>query len=77
MFVPPRPNASHPPVRVNLYSDTQTRPSFEMKQAMMAAEVGDEQHGDDPSVHALCDRMAALLGKPAAVLMPSGRSVRA
>lgn len=72
MFVPPRPNASDPPVRVNLYSDTQTRPSPAMKQAMMAAEVGDEQHGDDPSVHALCDRMAALLGKPAAMFLPTG-----
>ena len=38
----------------------------------MAAEVGDEQHGDDPTVHALCDRMAALLGKEAAVFLPSG-----
>ena len=38
----------------------------------MRAEVGDEQHGDDPTVHALCDRMAALLGKEAAVFLPSG-----
>jgi threonine aldolase len=43
-----------------------------MKEAMMRAEVGDEQHGDDPTVHALCDRMAALMGKEAAVYMPSG-----
>src|SRR4029079_4211179 len=43
-----------------------------MKDAMMRAEVGDEQHGDDPTVHALCDRMAALMGKEAAVFMPSG-----
>jgi threonine aldolase len=57
---------------VNLYSDTQTRPSVAMKQAMMAAEVGDEQHGDDPTVHALCDRMAAMLGKQAAIFLPSG-----
>jgi threonine aldolase len=60
------------PVRVNLYSDTQTRPSRAMKEAMMEAEVGDEQHGSDPTTHALCDRMAALLGKEAAVFMPSG-----
>jgi threonine aldolase len=59
-------------VRVNLYSDTQTRPSPEMKAAMIAAELGDEQHGDDPTVHALCDRMAALLGKAASVFLPSG-----
>ena len=43
-----------------------------MKDAMMRAEVGDEQHGDDPTVHELCDRMAALLGKQAAVFLPSG-----
>ncbi len=60
------------PVRVNLYSDTQTKPSAAMKQAMMQAEVGDEQHGADPTVWALCDRMAALLGKEAAMFLPSG-----
>ena len=38
----------------------------------MRAEVGDEQHGDDPTVHELCDRMTALLGKQAAVFLPSG-----
>ena len=43
-----------------------------MKQAMMEAEVGDEQAGSDPSVWALCDRVAALLGKQAAVFLPSG-----
>jgi threonine aldolase len=59
-------------VRVNLYSDTQTKPSPGMKEAMMRAEVGDEQHGDDPTVHELCDRMAALLGKEAAMFLPSG-----
>ena len=72
VHAPPRPPADSPKVRVNLYSDTQTRPSLAMKQAMMAAEVGDEQHGDDPSVHALCDRMARLLGKEAAIFLPSG-----
>ena len=71
-YTPVRPDALLPPVRVNLYSDTQTRPSPEMKAAMVAAELGDEQHGDDPTVHALCDRMAALLGKQAAVFLPSG-----
>ncbi len=72
IYAPVRPDALAPAVRVNLYSDTQTRPSPAMKQAMVAAEVGDEQHGDDPTVHALCDRMAALLGKEAAVFLPSG-----
>ena len=72
IYAPVRPDALAPAVCVNLYSDTQTRPSPAMKQAMVAAEVGDEQHGDDPTVHALCDRMAALLGKEAAVFLPSG-----
>jgi threonine aldolase len=71
-YAPRRPAADLPPVRVNLYSDTQTRPSPAMKEAMVRAEVGDEQHGDDPTVNELCDRMAALLGKQAAVFLPSG-----
>jgi threonine aldolase len=57
---------------INLYSDTQTRPVEEMRAAMAAAEVGDEQSGEDPTVNMLCDRVAALLGKPAAVFLPSG-----
>jgi len=69
---PRRPDAALPPLRVNLYSDTQTRPSPAMLAAMTRAPVGDEQHGDDPTVHELCDRMAALLGKPAAMFLPSG-----
>ena len=70
-YAPPRFDNTVP-VRVNLYSDTQTKPSLAMKQAMMEAEVGDEQHGADPTVWALCDRMAALLGKEAAMFLPSG-----
>jgi len=72
VHAPLRPPPNAPPVRINLYSDTQTRPTAAMKDAMMRAEVGDEQHGDDPTVHALCDRMAALMGKEAAVFLPSG-----
>ena len=72
LYTPRRPAADLPPLRVNLYSDTQTRPSPAMKDAMMRAAVGDEQHGDDPTVHELCDRMATLLGKQAAVFLPSG-----
>ena len=60
------------PVRINLYSDTQTRPSRAMKEAMLEAEVGDEQGGSDPTVWALCDMAAALLGKEAAMFLPSG-----
>lgn len=71
-YAPPRPAASLPPVRVNLYSDTQTKPSPGMREAMLHADVGDEQHGDDPTIHALCDRMAELLGKEAAMFLPSG-----
>ena len=72
LYAPARMDPALPPLRVNLYSDTQTRPSAGMKAAMMAAEVGDEQHGDDPAILELCDRMAALLGKEAAVFLPSG-----
>ena len=72
VYAPVRPDRTLPPVRVNLFSDTQTRPSAAMREAMMRAEVGDEQSGDDPTVNALCDRMAALTGKQAAVFLPSG-----
>jgi threonine aldolase len=57
---------------VNLYSDTQTRPSAEMRRAMAAAEVGDEQRGLDPTVNALQERVAELLGQEAALFLPSG-----
>ena len=43
-----------------------------MREAMARAEVGDEQIGDDPTVNLLCERVADLLGKQAAVFMPSG-----
>src|SRR6058998_554448 len=60
------------PIRINLLSDTQTRPTQAMREAMARAEVGDEQIGDDPTVNLLCERVADLLGKEAAVFMPSG-----
>jgi threonine aldolase len=60
------------PIRINLLSDTQTRPTPAMREAMARAEVGDEQIGDDPTVNLLCERVADLLGKEAAVFMPSG-----
>jgi threonine aldolase len=71
-YAPLPPPEGAPPVRINLYSDTQTRPTPAMRQAMLRAEVGDEQAGTDPTVTALCERMAALLGKEAAVFLPSG-----
>ena len=58
--------------RINLYSDTQTRPTRAMKEAMINAPIGDEQHGLDPSVSKLCAMVADLLGKEAAVFLPSG-----
>ena len=57
---------------VNLYSDTQTRPTPAMRRAMAEAEVGDEQSFADPTVNALCERVADLLGHEAAVFLPSG-----
>lgn len=59
-------------IRVDLYSDTQTRPTPEMRRAIAEAEVGDEQKGEDPSVNALCAKVAKLLGKEDAVFLPSG-----
>ncbi|GGH53290.1 aminotransferase class I/II-fold pyridoxal phosphate-dependent enzyme [Frigidibacter albus] len=56
----------------DLYSDTKTRPSAAMLQAMVEADIGDEQHGEDPTVDRLTARVAAMLGKDAAVFVPSG-----
>lgn len=72
MLAPLPPDPSLPKLLVDLYSDTHTKPTRPMREAMMVAEVGDEQHGDDPTVNALCARMADLLGKPAAMFLPSG-----
>jgi threonine aldolase len=72
IYTPPRRDPRAPLVRINLLSDTQTRPTPAMREAMARAEVGDEQIGDDPSVNLLCERVADLLGKEAAVFMPSG-----
>jgi threonine aldolase len=57
---------------VNLHSDTQTRPTPAMRQAIANAEVGDEQRGLDPTTRALEERVAELLGHEAAVFLPSG-----
>jgi threonine aldolase len=58
--------------RVNLHSDTQTRPTPGMRKAIAQAEVGDEQRGLDPTVNALQGRVAELLGHEAALFLPSG-----
>jgi threonine aldolase len=57
---------------IDLRSDTVTLPSPGMRQAMAAAPVGDDQYGEDPSVNRLQDRIAELLGKEAALFVPSG-----
>jgi threonine aldolase len=57
---------------VDLRSDTVTRPTAAMRQAMAEAEVGDDVFGDDPTVIALERRIAALAGKEAALFVPSG-----
>ena len=58
--------------RIDLFSDTQTRPSRPMREAMANAEVGDEQLNEDPTVRELCAMVADLLGKEAALFLPSG-----
>jgi threonine aldolase len=57
---------------IDLRSDTVTRPTPGMRAAMAAAEVGDDQYGDDPSINALQERVAALLGKEVALWVPTG-----
>ena len=58
--------------RVDLRSDTVTRPTPEMRRAMAEAEVGDDGYGEDPTVNALEEAYAARVGKPAALYVPSG-----
>jgi threonine aldolase len=60
------------PTPIDLRSDTVTRPTPGMRQAMAEAEVGDDVYGEDPSVNRLQQRTARLLGKPAALFVPSG-----
>ena len=54
---------------IDLRSDTVTRPSRAMLEAMMAAPVGDDVYGDDPTVNALQDYAAELSGKEAAIFI--------
>jgi threonine aldolase len=64
--------AAHPRFVIDLVSDTATRPSPAMREAMASADVGDEQRGEDPTVNALTKKVAELLGQEAALFLPSG-----
>src|SRR5438552_8022958 len=57
---------------IDLRSDTVTRPTAEMRSAIAAAPVGDDQYGEDPTVNQLQERVAKLLAKEAALFLPSG-----
>jgi threonine aldolase len=57
---------------INLYSDTQTRPSEGMRRAIASADVGDEQRREDPTTRRLEERVAELLGHEAGLFLPSG-----
>ena len=57
---------------IDLRSDTVTKPSAAMRQAMAAAEVGDDVYGDDPTVNSLEERVAALFGHEAGLFAPTG-----
>jgi threonine aldolase len=61
-----------PDTWIDLRSDTATKPTPAMRAAMAAAEVGDDVVGEDPTVNRLQERVAALLGKEAALFVPSG-----
>jgi threonine aldolase len=57
---------------INLYSDTQTRPTEDMRRAIATADVGDEQRGQDPTTLRLQERVAELLGHEAGLFLPTG-----
>lgn len=57
---------------IDLRSDTVTKPTAAMREVMARAEVGDDVYGEDPTVRALEERVAAILGKEAALFVPSG-----
>ena len=59
-------------IAIDLRSDTVTRPSQQMRAAIAAAPVGDDQFGEDPTVNRLQERIAGLLGKEAALWLPTG-----
>ena len=57
---------------IDLRSDTVTKPTPEMRQAMFDAELGDDVYGDDPTVLKLQELVAKVLGKEAALFVPTG-----
>lgn len=59
-------------VMIDLRSDTVTKPTDEMRKAMMSAKIGDDVYREDPSVNALEERLARMFGKPRALFFPSG-----
>src|SRR5437763_7560865 len=61
-----------PEAPIDLRSDTVTRPTAGMWAAIQTAQVGDDVFGEDPTVNRLQERVAALLGKEAALYVPSG-----
>jgi len=64
-------SASSRPI-IDLRSDTVTLPSAGMREALARAEVGDDQYGEDPTINLLQERVAAMLGKEAALWLPTG-----
>src|SRR5512138_2016425 len=65
--------ASAPSMKlIDLRSDTVTKPTPAMREAMARAEVGDDVYGEDPTVNRLQERVAAILGKEAGLFVPSG-----
>ncbi len=67
-----QPRAKGPGAVIDLRSDTFTKPSAAMREVIAHAEVGDDAYGEDPSVRRLEETVAALLGKEAALFVPSG-----
>lgn len=65
-------NSSTAPAIIDLRSDTVTKPSLEMRQAMFEAEVGDDVYAEDPSINRLEARAAEIFGREAALFVPSG-----
>jgi threonine aldolase len=63
---------AHPSDIIDLRSDTVTRPSTGMREAMARADVGDDQYGEDPTINRLQERVAELFGKEAALWLPTG-----